>query len=148
MSYPSYIRTADQRMAVDTLRGMLAPGDTVRTIVRHVTRSGMSRDISAYVMSGGELVCIDWLIKRTKLFPGSQTHEGVRVGGCGMDMTFHLVYSLSRMLYPHGAPCTGSNGYDTPGKRCHSNDHSNGDRDYTPGKIHTDGGYALYRVSL
>jgi hypothetical protein len=41
-----------------------------------------------------------------------------------MDMGFHLVYTLSYALYPQGFGCVG--------ERCPSNDHSNGDRDYTP----------------
>jgi len=46
-----------------------------------------------------------------------------------MDMGFHLVSTLSYYLYPEGFGCTGkSEGRD----RCPSNDHSNGDRDYTP----------------
>ena len=41
-----------------------------------------------------------------------------------MDMGFHLVYSLSYALWPDGFGCVGAG--------CPSNDHSNGDRDYTP----------------
>jgi hypothetical protein len=28
--------------------------------------------------------------------------NGIRVGGCGMDMGFHLVYTLSRALFDDG----------------------------------------------
>ena len=51
-----------------------------------------------------------------------------------MDMGFHLVYELSRALYPAGFVCSGD--------KCNSNDHSNGDRDHSPHQ-HQDGGYAL-----
>src|SRR5712692_6873174 len=61
-------------------------------------------------------------------------YEGIKVSGAGMDMGFHLVYSLSYDLYPDGFECIG--------ERCPSNDHSNGDRDYSP-HHHKDGGYAL-----
>lgn len=62
--------------------------------------------------------------------------DGLIVGGCGMDMGYHLVYALARKLWPDGFDCIG------PG--CPSNDHSNGDRDYTPGhRHHADGGYCL-----
>jgi hypothetical protein len=44
-----------------------------------------------------------------------------------MDMGFHVVYNLSSALYRGGFGCIG----DKP-VRCPSNDHSNGDRDYTP----------------
>jgi len=51
-----------------------------------------------------------------------------------MDMGFHLVYSLSRALYPDGFACVGD--------YCPSNDHSNGQpKDLR--SHHRDGGYAL-----
>ena len=61
--------------------------------------------------------------------------DGLIVGGCGMDMGFEIVYNLGRTLWPDGAPCVG--------EKCQSNDHHNGDWDYTAGKLHRDGGYAL-----
>lgn len=39
-------------------------------------------------------------------------------------MGFHVVYGLARTLWPDGYGCIG--------EHCPSNDHSNGDRDYTP----------------
>jgi hypothetical protein len=62
------------------------------------------------------------------------SHDGIVVRGCGMDMGFHLVYNLSSILFADSFTCIG------PG--CPSNDHSNGDKDYTP-HLHTDAGYAL-----
>lgn len=147
-TYPSYVKTPDQREAVDRLRELLPPGTTVRTILRHTSRSGMSRRISAVWIDGEVVYDLDRLIHNTGLFRESRDHLGLVVGGAGMDMGFHLVYSLSRMLYPDGVPCTGSSGYTPTGKpsklpRCHSNDHFNGDRVYRKGKTHRDGGYAL-----
>jgi hypothetical protein len=60
--------------------------------------------------------------------------EGVKIGGCGMDMGFALVYDLSRVLF--------QDSFDCIGEGCPANDHRNGDRDYTPHE-HSDGGYAL-----
>ena len=37
------------------LREIIKPGDTIYTIVRHVSRSGMYRSISLFAMVGGEL---------------------------------------------------------------------------------------------
>lgn len=51
-------------------------------------------------------------------------HDAVKMGGAGMDMGFALVHSLSYALFPDGFGCIGDG--------CPSNDHSNGDRDYTP----------------
>lgn len=71
-----------------------------------------------------------------------------------MDMGFWAVYQLSYGLFKGGFGCIGEG--------CPSNDHSNGDRDYTPhmseadrmgadgelcnchkDHMHNDGGYAL-----
>ena len=29
---------------------------------------------------------------------------GIKIGGCGMDMGFYLVYNLGYTLYPNGTP--------------------------------------------
>ena len=129
---------ADREEARETLRGILKPGDTVWTVVKSVSRSGMSRSIDAYV-----LTCQDgqadrrWLsryIARAGIGTWDDKREAVKVGGCGMDMGFALVYELSHALWPKGYGCIGEG--------CPSNDHSNGDRDYTPHQ-HAGGGYAL-----
>ena len=45
--------------AITRLRELLAPGDTVYTVLRHVSRSGTTRSVSLLVVSNGEIVCID-----------------------------------------------------------------------------------------
>lgn len=132
----------------ERLLSLLSPGDTVHTKVLHVSRSGMMRVIAAYVIRDSEATDIS---RDAAIVIGStfdRDRWGVKMGGCGMDMTFALVYSMSRSLWSNGVPCTGSNGYTPTGKRsklnrCGSNDHSNGDRVYRKGKVHSDGGYAL-----
>ena len=68
--------------------------------------------------------------------------DGIIMGGCGMDMGFSLVYNLSSALFPDGFECIGKGDDRGAFSRCPSNDHTNGDRDYSPHK-HSDGGYAL-----
>lgn len=142
----------DKTEALDTLREMLTPGTTVYTNVVYVSRSGMSRRISAYIVEHGEINDITWLISRAGI--GKLHREGgIVMGGCGMDMGFALVYNLGAALYPNGFPCTGSTGYtktyrEAKHPRCMSNHHSNGDRVYRKGKRHTGGGYALNQTWL
>lgn len=114
---------AEQEEARERLRKMLRPGQTVYTVLRHVSRSGMMREISLHAAEGSEVLWLTGLAARAM---GERVGklEGIRASGCGMDMGFHLVYSLSRVLFPEGFGCIG--------KGCPSNDHSNGDRDYTP----------------
>lgn len=130
--------------AIAKLRELLPPGSTVHTVVKHVSRSGMSRSIVPIIVWDGEPTDVSWLVARVLDAKVDQRNGGVKVGGCGMDMGFHLVSTLSYYLYPDGFGCIGENGRE----RCPSNDHSNGDRDYTPhgGKVqhwHRSGGYAL-----
>lgn len=121
----------NEELAREQLLAMLQPGDTVQTILRHVSRSGMTRAISP-VFNGKD---ISYLVGPVVGYRLDRRHDGLKVEGCGMDMGFHLVYGLSRRLFQ---------GWTCIGDRCPSNDHSNGDRDYTP-HPHSDGGYALYQ---
>lgn len=126
--------------AREQLRAMLPPGSTVHTVLRHVSRSGMSRSISLVVAQDGEPWDISYLVARATGQKMDPRYGGIRTNGTGMDMGFALVYGLGRTLYPNGHDCAGDDG--TYKGRCPSNDHSNGDRNYGP-HIHSDGGYAL-----
>lgn len=105
---------------MSTLHDLLPPGTTVYTILRHVSKSSMSRDISLVILTPDgprDITALAaeamgaWLSKNCP-------DAAIRVGGCGMDMGYHLVYSLARTLYPDGHMCTGD-------RDCPSNDHSN-----------------------
>lgn len=120
--------------AIAKLREWIKPGDTVYTILRHVSRSGMQREIGVVLLKDGTDLHPNYSVA-TALRERVGKRDGVIVGGCGMDMGFHLVYNLGRTLFPDGFECVGE-------KHCHANDHSNGDRNYKP-HHHNDGGYAL-----
>ena len=115
---------------------VLKPGMTVFTVLRHVSRSGMFRRISPVVLHEGDIEHLDaWVADLLGRGRGAACGgDGVPVHGCGMDMGFELVYNLSATLFPDGFECIGG--------LCPSNDHSNGDRNYTP-HTHESGGYAL-----
>lgn len=127
-------KATEREEAREHLRAMFPPGSTVRTILRHVTQSGMSRSISVVGIDGDGIDDVTWMVARAMDAKLDHKHGGIKRGGCGMDMGFDLVYSLSRNLYQDHFECVG--------ERCPSNDHSNGDRDYSP-HAHSDGGYAL-----
>lgn len=123
------VKQAEIDEARESLARMLKPGDTVYTVLRSVSRSGMSRQIGILVPSGtGEFFYPNYSASILLGEPMNKAGDGVKVGGCGMDMGYHVVYSLGRALYPEGFGCSG--------KGCPSNDHSNGDRDYTPHEDH------------
>src|SRR3990167_7127820 len=107
------------------LREWIKPGDTVYTVLRHVSRSGMSRNISVVLIDGDAMLHPNHAVAcvtGSTLVRGGM-NDAIKMGGCGMDMGFALVYDLSARLWPNGYGCTGD--------KCNSNDHANGDRDYT-----------------
>lgn len=93
--------------AIASLKKMgVKAGKKVYTIVRHVSASGMSRSISSFIQHKGDIICIDWYINRILGYKFDKNQRGLKIGGCGMDMGFHLVYSLGRALYPEGFKLT------------------------------------------
>jgi hypothetical protein len=129
-----------QAEALAELRRILKPGDDVYASVVHVAPSGMSRHIVLRVIRDNEPRNITHWVGRVLDWKQSDKTGGLIVEGCGMDMCFHTVYCLARSLFPDGS-------YICTGKGCRSNDHTNGDRDYTP-HPHSDGGYALNKRDL
>lgn len=88
--------------SLEFLRGLLKPGDKVHTILRHVSRSGMSRRISTIYIKDGKPMDISPGVARVLELPCNYNQEGMRIGGCGMDMGFEIVYLLGRCLFPDG----------------------------------------------
>jgi hypothetical protein len=89
--------------AIEKLRALFAGDDkpVIHTIIRHVSASGMSRDISLIYVKEGAIhnitywgaLALDWKLSE------KSGNRAIRVGGCGMDMGFHTVYTLSRVIY-------------------------------------------------
>lgn len=71
------------------------------TIVRHVSSSGMSRDISVFYVKDNRLLNITYHVAKAIGWQlvDRNGHRAIKVGGAGMDMGFHLVYTLSSVLY-------------------------------------------------
>jgi hypothetical protein len=79
----------------------LTEGDTVYTVLRSVSSSGMSRTISLKVAKGGQILDLTYyasIVLGWKLVEVNGS-RALRVGGCGMDMGFHTVYTLSSVLF-------------------------------------------------
>jgi hypothetical protein len=84
---------------------------TVWTILKHVSSSGMSRDLKCVTYYDGRLIDITWYVDKVSGVATLKERNGqrvLRVNGAGMDMGFHVVYSLSYALYPQ----SGGRGYD------------------------------------
>lgn len=93
---------ADREEAMERLRGLLKPGQEVLCVLRHRSRSGMQRVIDLKTIVDGELQGIGWSAAIAMGDRFDPHREGIVVGGCGMDMGFHLVYNLGATLWPKG----------------------------------------------
>jgi hypothetical protein len=92
----------DQAYAVERLLSYyLKEGDRVYTMVKHVSSSGMSRDISVLVAKGDRIEDITYYAAHALGWRLVERNgrRAIRVQGCGMDMGFHLVYTLSSVLF-------------------------------------------------
>lgn len=100
----------------------LKPGDTVHTVLRHVSSSGMSRRISVIVTTPDGPLDVSGYVAQVLDMRRNDRDGSIVAGGCGMDMGFSIVYNLGYHLWPKGTA-------EPHGKR-------NGEPD-------SDGGYAL-----
>lgn len=93
--------------SIEKLRELFPHGSTAYTVIRHVTRGNGSRSISVLAITDpatdyrGEARIIDVShhVARVTGRRLDNTHGGVQVDGCGMDMCFALVYGMSRIIH-------------------------------------------------
>ena len=69
---------------------------TIYSIIRHVSQSGMTRDIKLMVCYKNEIIHLSWNV--AKFLDYKVRNHGVRIQGCGMDMGFALVNHLENAL--------------------------------------------------
>ena len=81
------------------LRKWIKPGDTVHTICDHISRSGMSRNIRVVLLKDGEALHPNHSVAVALGYSRARRGYGLVVGGCGMDMGFHVVHSLGYALF-------------------------------------------------
>src|SRR4051794_37155071 len=94
---------AEVQESLARLRKLCPPGTVVYCNLRHVSRSGMMREISLHVVHKGALVSLSWDAARVLgwRINNGRSHWALRVSGCGMDMGFHTVNALSYALHGH-----------------------------------------------
>lgn len=108
----------DRTVQLEQLRKWFPKGSTVYTILRHVSRSGMQRQISVVCLTQSDndpsrpkedrngIVDLhpNWSVSQVlgyRLNKGG-AHDAIVVNGCGMDMGFEIAYNLSHALYGDG----------------------------------------------
>ncbi len=131
----------DEAQALERLREIVKPGDTIYTTLKHVSGSGMYRAIGVHAITHDKRYgCVPlWLsynVAALGVGRWDDRREAVGVTGVGSDMGFEIVYSLGWRLFGNGWRCIGAG--------CPSNDHNNAPHPKPRrGTKHTDGGYAL-----
>lgn len=109
----SKAKQAERDEAIQKLRAWFPKGSTVYTNVEHVSRSGMMRHISVWGYRRDEegKIAMDPNGEPYRVHPNyavstalgwSMARDAVKVSGCGMDMCFHLVYTLSHVIHGDG----------------------------------------------
>lgn len=98
---------ASQAEAIAELKKTVHEGDTLYTVLRHVSRSGMMRyiDVMQIVNDPQGGIQVYWLSRlsaKALTWGMDPKEEYVKADGCGMDMGFHTVYSLAQRLFGDG----------------------------------------------
>jgi len=88
--------------AIDTLKQIVKPGDTVYTILRYVSPSAPVRHIGLIVFSDGVPCTLDYHASKALGYRVNKGKNAVVVRGEGMDMGFSVVYNLSQVIFHDG----------------------------------------------
>jgi len=89
-------REEEKQESKQMLKKYLKEGSTIYCCLAHVSQSGMTRDIKLMVVHKKDLISLNWYV--SKLLGYSLKNNGVRIGGCGMDMGFALVDHVQHAL--------------------------------------------------
>lgn len=114
-------KEAEKLEAIKTLRQLgVKPGATIYTNVTHVSSSGMSRHIRCYIVTRDTRT--ERVGEKTRKRVEHRVHDvtglvatacgfsrargsrwDIQIGGAGMDMGYHVCYTLGRVMFPKGA---------------------------------------------
>lgn len=70
----------------------------IYAIVRGVSRSGMSRRLSFFMVDDGALINITQVIAQCLGYTLNEREWSFRVSGCGMDMIFDTLYRFAKKI--------------------------------------------------
>lgn len=92
-------KRTDKDESLEFLQKVLKPDMTVHVIIRHVSKSGMQRVMDVFYIKNNNLYCITHHVANVLEKNISKKYHGVVINGCGMDMAWHLVYTLSAVIF-------------------------------------------------
>lgn len=94
------------------LKEIVKAGDTVYTVLQSVSSNGISRRIKVIINDDERVKDISYLVAKALKYRYNSRYESLVVGGCGMDMGYHVVYSLASALgYTTNGAQSGDNCY-------------------------------------
>lgn len=93
------VSKAEREEHIEWVREHLPPGTRVYALVTHVSRSGMSRRIRLLYVDPVDHELSEVTYRASRIVGWPQDDRGMRVDGCGMDMGFHAVYTLSSIVH-------------------------------------------------
>jgi len=91
-----------EKTYIQTVLENLPQNTRIYSIVRHVSKSGMSRLIDFYVMVDNRPMWVTPAIRDLLGYNQDKQTSALKVSGTGMDMCFHVVYSLGSKLHNDG----------------------------------------------
>ena len=92
----------DKEKSIETLKEYLKKDMTIHSIIRTVSSSGMTRNISFKITDKDNILDLSYHIAKALKYPFNDKHHAIKITGCGMDMAFHVVHNLSHALYGTG----------------------------------------------
>ena len=94
------LKAIEQNLTKD-LKKKVKKDSEIIVVIHKVSKSGMQRKMSAFVIYKKQLVNLNFDIAKLDIARRNDNNHLV-VNGCGMDMGFHLVYTLSSILFKDG----------------------------------------------
>ena len=80
------------------LMNEIHPKQTIFSIIRHVSESGMTRHIAFFYINNNAPYWITYDIHKLLGYKMNKYHDAIIVKGCGMDMAFSVVDNLQWKL--------------------------------------------------
>jgi hypothetical protein len=93
-----------QKENIRELKKAFPKGSTAYTKLIDCSKSGMTRIIGVIAIKKNEPNYYSYKVGELLEYKHAEKfgEYGLKVGGCGMDMGFHLIYQLSSKLYKDG----------------------------------------------
>jgi len=92
----------EKQEAMEYLKRLLQEGDTVYTVLRYISNTGLRRSVSVYVIKENIPIYLDWYVAKVIGWKRDEKHDGIIVTGVGTDVGFEIVYNLSYCLFGNG----------------------------------------------